>query len=166
MFGAPGAEERWPEEWFAALRAQYEKENLRTVPVRFTARVAAGTPPSLTAADADGRVVKVTGPAVEAARNRAVTAEEVETRLPKTGGTAFAVESCEVAVAARAEIQNAKTLYLADRSDFKTGGLSFAWLRFTTETADECAAVLRAHVEGRDRVPEDLTRGLFYRGVE
>lgn len=42
MFGARGAEKRWPEEWFAALRAQYEKENLRTVPVRFTARVAGG----------------------------------------------------------------------------------------------------------------------------
>lgn len=112
MFGARVAEERWPEEWFAALRAQYEKENLRTVPVRFTARV-----------------VKVSGPAPKAARNRAVTTEEVETRLRKAGGTAF------------------------------------ARLRFTTETADERAAALRAHVEGRDRVPEYLTRGLFYRGA-
>ena len=66
----------------------------------------------------------------------------------------------------RSEIENAKTLYLADRGDWRELGLSFAQLRFTTESADECADVLRAHVEGIDCAPADLTRGLFYRGVE
>ena len=66
----------------------------------------------------------------------------------------------------RSEIENAKTLYLADRGDWRELGLSFAQLRFTTESADECADVLRAHVEGIDCAPVDLTRGLFYRGVE
>ena len=45
-------------------------------------------------------------------------------------------------------------------------GLSYARLRFTTETPAQCAAILRAHMEGRDFEPEDVTRGLFYRGVE
>ncbi|MBQ9648495.1 MAG: U32 family peptidase, partial [Oscillospiraceae bacterium] len=66
----------------------------------------------------------------------------------------------------RSEIENAKTLYLADRDDWRDIGLSYARLRFTTETPDECAAVLRAYVEGAGCAPDDLTRGLFYRGVE
>ncbi len=39
-------------------------------------------------------------------------------------------------------------------------------LRFTTETADECAAVLRRYRGEGDYAPEKYTRGLFYRGVE
>ena len=39
-----------------------------------------------------------TGTVPEAARSRAVTAEEVETRLRKTGGTAFSVTHCAVAL--------------------------------------------------------------------
>lgn len=65
----------------------------------------------------------------------------------------------------RGEIENAKTLYLADRGDWRDIGLSLVRLRFTTETPETCADILRAHVEGRDCAPEDLTRGLFYRGV-
>ena len=66
----------------------------------------------------------------------------------------------------RCEIENAKTLYLGKRSDWQDIGLSYARLRFTTETPEQCAAILRAHADGADCAPEDLTRGLFYRGVE
>ena len=52
----------------------------------------------LTAEDADGHTVTVTGAVPEAARSRAITAEEVEARLKKTGGTAFSVEHCRVAL--------------------------------------------------------------------
>ena len=392
MFGVRPADARWPEEWFAGLRADYERGNLRAVPVRMDARIKSGEPLSLTAADGDGHSVTVTGGAPEPARTRSVTAEEAEARLRKTGGTAFSVTECRVAadnglsvpaaalnalrrdalaaleamrtavpkrrtfdceapeavgnptepprytvsllraaqmsdalaearpaavnlpvdelltldlapwrgktrfcavlprvyrtkdeaplreklellrargvdavgvanlghfalarglgmelrgepalnvynsaalrflkqqgldaaavsfelrreqvrdlqkclpcemmiygrlplmitenrIAAkggvladrrgerfpvldadgRCEIENAKVLYLADRADWRGIGLSYARLRFTTETAEDCAAILRAHVEGADCPPAELTRGLFYRGVE
>lgn len=66
----------------------------------------------------------------------------------------------------RSEVENAKTLYLADREHWRELGLSYARLRFTTESAEDCAAILRAHQEDRDCEPEGMTRGLFYRGVE
>ena len=66
----------------------------------------------------------------------------------------------------RCEIENAKTLYLGKRSDWQDIGLTYARLRFTTETPEQCAAILRAHRDGTDCAPDDLTRGLFYRGVE
>ena len=34
------------------------------------------------------------------------------------------------------------------------------------ETPEQCAAVLRRYQGGGDWSPDDLTRGLFYRGVE
>ena len=394
MFGVRPANERWPEEWFAQLRADYDRGDRRKVPVRFAAKLAADEPMRLLAGDRDGHVVTVTGATPEPARTRSVTAEEVDARLRKTGGTAFAAEQCDVhvgdglAVSAaalnalrrdalsaletarialpkrrtevyvppesienptaspqltvslmraeqltdgliaagpavvylpveeiaraelspyldktrfcavlprvyrtgdeaelrallteaaargvsavgignlghlaltrnydlekrgdlslnvfnsaalrflkeqgldtaavsfelrreqvrdlqkclpceaviygrlplmitenridagkdgvltdrrgerfpvvtvcggRSEIENAKTLYLADHEHWRELGLSFAWLRFTTETPEACAAILRAHVEGADCTPDDLTRGLFYRGVE
>ncbi len=394
MFGVRPANARWPEEWFAQLRADYERGTMRTVPVRFAAKLAPDEPMTLLAADDDDHLVTVTGAIPESARNRSVTAEEAEQRLRKTGGTAFTVRECVVRVTpgiavsaaslnalrrdalaeleavrtatperrtgryvapeeinnpaepprftvsllhasqltpalaeagaalislplmeyeqldltsyrgktrfcavlpriyrtrdeallrtkleaalrcgadavgianlghfalmrdykvekrgelslnvfnsaalrflkeqgldtaavsfelrreqirdlqkclpceaviygrlplmitenrialnadgvltdrrgerfpvvevygGRSEIENAKTLCLADHDDWRSVGLSYARLRFTTETPEECAAILRAHVEGRDCAPEDLTRGLFYRGVE
>ena len=59
------------------------------VPVRFTCRVEAGTPCLLTAEDPDGRAVTVSGPVPEAARNRALTPEDLAARLGKTGGTPY-----------------------------------------------------------------------------
>ena len=59
------------------------------VPVRFTCRVEAGTPCLLTAEDPEGRAVTVSGPVPEAARNRALTPEDLAARLGKTGGTPY-----------------------------------------------------------------------------
>ena len=98
MFGVRAEDARWPEEWFAELRAAYEKEDMRLVPVKFSARVMAGEAMTLRAVDADGHEVVVSGAVPEAARNRAVSAEEVVTRLKKTGGTAFTVEDCAAEV--------------------------------------------------------------------
>ena len=390
MFGVRSANARWDEAWFASLRAAYQREDMRTVPVRMAADVAAEHPMTLLVGDADGNLVTVTGAAPEAARTHSLTAEEAERRLRRTGGTAFSVERCVVRVGeglsvsaaslnalrrdaltalaekrtavperrtnpyappeavdppaaaprftvslsraeqltdglidarpemvylpieeisraellrygdaarfcavlprvyrtqdegmlkllladaprrgvsavaignlghlrlaencalekrgdlslnvfnsvalrfwkeqglataavsfelrreqirdlrkclpceavvygrlplmvtehlpppeltdrrgerfpvlevsgGRGEIENAKTLYLLDRGDWRDVGLSLARLRFTTETPETCADILRAHAEGRDCAPEDLTRGLFYRGVE
>lgn len=66
----------------------------------------------------------------------------------------------------RCEIQNSRTLFLADKSEMRRCGLTYGRLRFTTETPEQCAAVLRRYQGGGDWSPDDLTRGLFYRGVE
>ena len=66
----------------------------------------------------------------------------------------------------RCEIQNSKTLFLADKPEMRRCGLTYGRLRFTTETPEQCARVLRRYRSGGDWAPEDLTRGLFYRGVE
>ena len=55
--------------------------------------------------------------------------------------------------------------WLADRPDFRRLGLAFARLRFTTESAAECAEIFRAYREGRSAAG-DFTRGLYERGVE
>ena len=96
MFGTRPENAKWPEDWFGELRARYEKEDQRLVPLTFDGTIRAGEAMRLRAEDADGHTVTVTGSVPEAARNRALTAEEVEARLKKTGGTAFAVASCAV----------------------------------------------------------------------
>ena len=96
MFGTRPENAKWPEDWFGELRARYEKEDLRLVPLTFDCIIRAGEAMRLRAEDADGHTVTVTGSVPEAARNRALTAEEVEVRLKKTGGTAFAVAYCAV----------------------------------------------------------------------
>jgi len=96
MFGTRPENAKWPEDWFGELRARYEKEDLRLVPLTFDCLIRAGEPLRLTAADPDGHTLTVTGNVPEAARNRALTAEEVEARLKKTGGTAFTVDFCAV----------------------------------------------------------------------
>ena len=98
MFGTRPENARWPEDWFAEVRARYEKENLRLVPLALACVIREGEPIALTASDPNGHTVTVTGAVPETARNRAVTADEVEARLKKTGGTAFSVEHCAVAL--------------------------------------------------------------------
>ena len=66
----------------------------------------------------------------------------------------------------RCEIQNSRTLFLADKPEIHRCGLTYGRLRFTTETPEQCAAVLRRYKDGGDWTPGDMTRGLFYRGVE
>lgn len=96
MFGVRPEDAPEPKALFAQAKAAYEKESLRTVPVRFICRIAAGTPVLLTASDADGHTVTVSGPAPEAARTRAVSSGEVAERLKKTGGTAYRCVSADV----------------------------------------------------------------------
>jgi putative protease len=60
-------------------------------------------------------------------------------------------------------IYNCHTLYLADKSEWRQN--AFATLLFTTESADEAAAVIVAYRGGADAKPDDFTRGLYTRGV-
>ena len=97
MFGTRPENAPEPRELFARARSTYEKDDRRTVPVRFTAVIGAGAPCTLTASDGV-HTVTVTGPVPEAARTRALTAEAVSERLKKTGGTAFRCTEAEVTV--------------------------------------------------------------------
>ena len=66
----------------------------------------------------------------------------------------------------RCEIENSRVLFLADKPEWRQLGLTRARLRFTTESPAECVRVLRAYQGRSDYRPQELTRGLFYRGVE
>ena len=66
----------------------------------------------------------------------------------------------------RNEIENSKTLFLADKPEMYNTALRWARLRFTTETPEECLTVFRRYLGQNDYTPDDHTRGLFYRGVE
>ena len=89
MFGTRPADAPDPKDLFDRARAAYEKGDMRTVPVDFSCSVTAGVPCTLTASDREGHDVTVTGPVPEAARTRALDGTELESRLRKTGGTAY-----------------------------------------------------------------------------
>ena len=91
LFGVRPADAQEPKELFAAAKAAVEKGGLRTVDVTMDAAFRKDAPCTLTVRDADGHAATVSGPVPEAARNRAVTAEELEARLKKTA----APLSCE-----------------------------------------------------------------------
>lgn len=63
-----------------------------------------------------------------------------------------------------AEVLNSRPLYMADRLG-EMNNIDFIVLYFTTETKEECEAIIKDY---RDRqVPQgEYTRGLYYRGVE
>ncbi len=100
MFGARPENTPEPEALFAAARALYEKDDRRTVPVRFSCTVAPGVPAVLTVRDEDGHAVTVSGAVPEEARTRPLTAEELAARLGKTGGTAYRCAAAEAEVGA------------------------------------------------------------------
>ena len=78
-------------------------------------------------------------------------------------GEHFPVES---AWGCRNELFNAKPLWLADKTDWRTAGAAYARLAFLREGPGECARVFRAYREGAGEPPRAFTRGLYYRGVE
>ena len=88
MFGTRPENAPEPKELFARAKAGYSREDSRRVPVDMVCTLRAGEPVSLTAS-AGGHVVRAEGPTPEEARNRALTAEELQSRLEKTGGTVF-----------------------------------------------------------------------------
>ena len=87
MFGVR-EETKEPKELFAQARAMYQRENPR-VPVTFYAMIRPGEPAQVGVEDSSGRVATVKGPVPEAARTCAITTEQVEEQLSKTGGTPY-----------------------------------------------------------------------------
>lgn len=66
----------------------------------------------------------------------------------------------------RARLLNSQVLYLADKPEWRSAGLAYARFLFTTETARECAEVLRRYESGQPPEAQGFTRGLYYRDVE
>ncbi|WP_312942106.1 DUF3656 domain-containing protein, partial [Oscillibacter sp.] len=93
QFGVRPADAEEPKELFAQAKAAVEKGGMRTVPVTMEAVFRKNEPCTLTVRDNADREGTAIGPVPEEARNRAVTIDELETRLKKTGATAY---RCEV----------------------------------------------------------------------
>ncbi len=74
---------------FAAARAMYESGERERVPVNMDITVRANASVSLTVADHDGNQATVTGSIPEKARTRALTEDELSSRLTRTGGTPY-----------------------------------------------------------------------------
>lgn len=68
----------------------------RQVPVSFYCILKAGEPLRLAVQDEAGRVCRGDGPAPEPAVNRALTKEQIETALRKTGGTPFVCQTARI----------------------------------------------------------------------
>ena len=83
---------------FASARATYEQGEAQRTGITFYAIIQAGRPAQLAVEDADGNVCKTTGPVPEAARNRALTEDELRARLQKTGGTVFACRKTDISL--------------------------------------------------------------------
>jgi putative protease len=96
MFGTRPKNTPEPKDLFSAAKAAYEKDRLRTVPVCFDCTVRTGRPCTLSASDGDGHTVTALGPVPEPARSHPLTAEELESRFRKTGGTAYVCSSVTV----------------------------------------------------------------------
>ncbi len=79
-------------------------------------------------------------------------------------GVRFPVER---AYGCRNEVLNANKVFLADKaSDWKRIGLRAIRLLFTTENGVECSQVLEAYRGKGSYIPNNYTRGLYYRDVE
>ena len=89
MFGTRQEQPETNKELFSAARATYETGETPRVPVKFYAMVRPGQPAQLAVEDEDGHVCKAVGPVPEQALVHSLTAEDLEARLKKTGGTPY-----------------------------------------------------------------------------
>lgn len=96
LFGVRPADAPEPKDLFSQAKSTVEKGGIRTVPVTMEGVFQKNAPCALTVRDGDGHEAAVSGFVSEAARNRTVTAEELESRLKKTGGTAYRCKAVSV----------------------------------------------------------------------
>ena len=67
----------------------------------------------------------------------------------------------------RNQIFNADKLFLGDKPEaFTETGIARARLLFTTESPRECVEIAKSYLGMNDYIPNGMTRGLYYRGVE
>lgn len=86
-----GTRQKEPEDkaLLQAARASYENVEPQRVDVRFYAIISENEPVMLAVQDSDGNTCKAAGAPAQAARNRALTQQELAERLAKTGGTPY-----------------------------------------------------------------------------
>lgn len=66
----------------------------------------------------------------------------------------------------RARVLNSQVLYLADKEEWKTAGLTYARFLFTTESPQECSDIIQNYQNAASPAGQGFTRGLYYRDVE
>ncbi len=86
-----GTRQEGPEDrkLFAAARAMYESGERERVPITMQVSVQTGQSVALVVSDTQGNQSTVTGPVPETARTRALTEEDLRSRLTRTGGTPY-----------------------------------------------------------------------------
>ena len=89
MFGMRPEGVKDPTELFEEARRHYGRGEHKRAPVWFAAQVKRDQLLSVTAWDAEGHEATAGGEVPETARSRAVTAEQIEKQLAKTGGTVY-----------------------------------------------------------------------------
>lgn len=62
------------------------------------------------------------------------------------------------------EVFNSSPVYMADRMN-EISGIDFIVLSFTDENAEETAKIIENYICGNKSCPENITRGLLYRGI-
>lgn len=92
MFGIRKEEEKRETAIFATAKRNYLNGEFQRVPVRFLAKVEAGKPMKLIAADDRGNCAAAAGETPEPAFHKPLTVTSLQTQLYKTGGTPFMCE--------------------------------------------------------------------------
>ena len=98
MFGVREEKTPEPKELYAQARLTYVNQQPGRVPVRFYALARPGEPVQVGVQDPEGRVVTAAGDVPEEARTVAITAQQIEKQLSRTGGTPYRAESCKAVV--------------------------------------------------------------------
>ncbi|MDY4431370.1 U32 family peptidase [Evtepia sp.] len=98
MFGTRPEGTKDPATLFEKARQTYSRGEHKLTPVWFAAQVKKDQPLSVTAWDEAGHTARAQGSVPEAARSRAVTEEQIQTQLAKTGGTVYAAQTVEAEV--------------------------------------------------------------------
>ncbi len=67
----------------------------------------------------------------------------------------------------RNTLLNSQPLLLSEPKEYQNSGIAYARLRFTIESAEQCAKIAQTMVRGEPLTGmQGVTRGLYYRGVE
>lgn len=96
MFGT--RKEGDPTALFERVRQDYLHTEHGLVPISLAVSVRRDTPVTVTAWDSEGRVAKAEGALPQLAVKRAVTAEQLEAQLKKTGGTVYQADAVQAEV--------------------------------------------------------------------
>jgi len=98
MLGVRAEEDKREHRMFAEARNLYTKTELQRVPIRFYAMIEKRKPTKFAVSDDAGHVIRLEGAVPEAAIHKAITPEQIETQLSKTGGTPYLCKDVQVAL--------------------------------------------------------------------